>query len=61
MSIVYLMLPLSLILGLGFLVAFIRMSASGQYDDLETPAHRMLLEDPQDQQPTKGRTCHPRS
>lgn len=45
MNIIYLLLPLALLLGLGFAVAFLRMVAQGQYDELETPAHRMLLDD----------------
>lgn len=47
MNIVYLMLPLALLLGFSFLAMFIRSSMSGQYEDLETPAHRILLEDEQ--------------
>jgi cbb3-type cytochrome oxidase maturation protein len=42
---IYLMLPIALLLGLGFVIAFIKMSLDGQYDDLETPAHRILIED----------------
>lgn len=43
MSIVYFMIPFALLLGFGFTAAFIWMAAKGQYDDLETPAHRILL------------------
>jgi cbb3-type cytochrome oxidase maturation protein len=45
MSIIYLLLPIALLMGFGFLAAFIHASYAGQYDDLETPAHRMLLDD----------------
>lgn len=45
MSIVYLLLPIALLLGFGFLTAFILGASRGQYDDLETPAHRILLPD----------------
>jgi cbb3-type cytochrome oxidase maturation protein len=45
MSAIYLMLPIALLLGAGFLAAFIRSASQGQYDDLDTPAHRILLED----------------
>jgi cbb3-type cytochrome oxidase maturation protein len=45
MSAIYLMLPIALLMGLGFLVAFVRAASQGQYDDLDTPAHRILLED----------------
>jgi cbb3-type cytochrome oxidase maturation protein len=44
MRIIYFMLPISLGLGFGFLFAFVRSALRGQYDDLETPAHRILLE-----------------
>jgi cbb3-type cytochrome oxidase maturation protein len=45
MTIIYILLPIALLLGLGFLVAFIIMSAHGQYDDLDTPAYRILIDD----------------
>ncbi len=45
MSIVYLLIPLALFLGLGFAAAFVWCASRGQYDDLETPAHRIFLED----------------
>ncbi|MDX9732458.1 MAG: cbb3-type cytochrome oxidase assembly protein CcoS [Bdellovibrionales bacterium] len=44
MNIVELLLPLSLLLGLGFAVAFIFAVKTGQYEDCETPAHRMLFD-----------------
>jgi cbb3-type cytochrome oxidase maturation protein len=43
MNILYLLMPISLFLGCGFLAAFIWGASQGQYDDLETPAHRILL------------------
>ncbi|MCM2324675.1 MAG: cbb3-type cytochrome oxidase assembly protein CcoS [Oligoflexia bacterium] len=56
MSVIYLMLPFALLLGLGFTVAFVWMTAHGQYDDLETPAYRLLLNDePVDGPARKGR------
>lgn len=45
MSIISILLPLALLLGFGFLAAFIFGASQGQYDDLETPAHRILLPD----------------
>ena len=45
MTIIYFLLPLALLLGFGFLLAFILSSLNGQYDDLDTPAYRMLLDD----------------
>ena len=39
------LLPLALFLGGIFLAAFIWSAKKGQYDDLETPRFRMLLDD----------------
>jgi cbb3-type cytochrome oxidase maturation protein len=44
-NIVYFLLPMALLLGGGFLYSFVISVRKGQYDDLETPAHRMLLDD----------------
>lgn len=45
MSILILMIPMALLLGLGFLGAFLYGVGSGQFDDVETPAHRILSDD----------------
>jgi len=45
MNIIYFLMPLALLLGGSFAAAFALSSWRGQYDDLETPAHRMLLDD----------------
>jgi cbb3-type cytochrome oxidase maturation protein len=45
MNVVLFLLPVALLMGFGFLYGFLRMVADGQYDELETPAHRMLLDD----------------
>lgn len=45
MNILILLIPMSLILGIGFVAAFLWAIAKGQFDDLETPAHRILSED----------------
>lgn len=45
MNIIYLLLPIALLLGFGFLAAFVFSASRGQYDDLETPAHRVLLDE----------------
>lgn len=45
MSILYLLIPLSLVL-LGFAIwAFFWAVKSGQFDDLEGPAHRILFDE----------------
>ncbi len=45
MEIVYFLLPMAILLGLFFVGSFIWAAKKGQFDDLETPAHRMLLDD----------------
>lgn len=45
MEVIIVLLPLALLLGGFFLAAFIWSAKKGQYDDLETPRFRMLLDD----------------
>lgn len=45
MEIIYFLLPLCIVLASGFVFGFLWMTKDGQYDDLETPANRMLLDD----------------
>lgn len=45
MNVLMLMIPMALLLGLGFVMAFIWAANKGQFDDMETPAHRILKED----------------
>lgn len=45
MEIISFLIPASLILASFFIGGFIWMTKKGQYDDLETPGHRMLLDD----------------
>lgn len=46
MTIIYLVLPLALLVVLIGVVAFLWATRRGQYDDLDTPAIRMLHDDP---------------
>jgi cbb3-type cytochrome oxidase maturation protein len=39
------MIPIALLLSGGFLAAFIWATSSGQFDDTNTPSHRMLNDD----------------
>ena len=39
------LIPLALLLGLGALVMFLWSLKSGQYDDLDGAAHRVLMDD----------------
>lgn len=45
MSILLVMIPLALLLGGAGLAAFYFATRRGQFDDLETPAYRALLDD----------------
>ncbi len=45
MSVIYLLLPLASALGGIAVWAFVRATRAGQFDDLETPAHRILHDD----------------
>lgn len=45
MSVLMIMLPLAFVLAAGALISFIRAARAGQFDDLETPALRMLDDD----------------
>lgn len=45
MEVIIILLPIALVLGGLFIFAFIWSAKKGQYDDLETPRFRMLLDD----------------
>ncbi len=45
MEIIWVLLPLAIFLGGFFIFAFIWSVKKGQYDDVETPRFRMLLDD----------------
>ncbi len=45
MSVIFLLIPLSVVLASGFLLAFIWAVRSGQYEDTCTPSMRMLVQD----------------
>lgn len=46
MILLYLILPLSLLVATGFVIAFVWAARDDQYEDLDTPPIRMLHEDP---------------
>ena len=48
MEVVFFLLPMSLLLVGGFVVLFHWSVRSGQFDDMETPAIRMLFDDEED-------------
>lgn len=45
MSMIFIALPVTLALAAFFVVAFVRSARSGQFDDMETPAVRILFDD----------------
>lgn len=45
MEVIVVLLPITIILGVLFIAGFVWMTVKGQYDDLETPKHKMLLDD----------------
>jgi cbb3-type cytochrome oxidase maturation protein len=45
MSVIFILISASLLIAVGFLIAFIWSVKSGQYDDDYTPSVRMLFED----------------
>jgi cbb3-type cytochrome oxidase maturation protein len=45
MSVIFILISASLLIAIGFLIAFIWSVKSGQYDDDYTPSVRMLFED----------------
>ena len=47
MNIIFLLLPLALILVLVFVGFYLWAAKKGQFDDLESPSQRILLEDRQ--------------
>jgi cbb3-type cytochrome oxidase maturation protein len=45
MSVIYLLISISILVAIGFFIAFIRAVKTGQYDDDYTPSVRMLFDD----------------
>ncbi|HYP76741.1 MAG TPA: cbb3-type cytochrome oxidase assembly protein CcoS [Polyangiaceae bacterium] len=54
MSIIFLILPVTLFLSAGAVIAFAWATRSGQFDDLETPAIRLLHEERACAKPAPG-------
>lgn len=54
MELVFFLLPLSLLLASLAVVAFVWATRSGQFDDLETPAQRMLIDDGWERDESEG-------
>lgn len=45
MEVMFFMIPVVVIFAVGALIAFIWAAKSGQFEDTQTPAHRVLFED----------------
>jgi len=45
MSVIYILLTISIVVAIGFFIAFIMAVRTGQFDDDYTPSVRMLFED----------------
>lgn len=45
MEVIYLLVPLAIVLALIIVGALVWAARSGQFDDLEGPAHRILMDD----------------
>lgn len=58
MNILFLMIPMALMLGIVFVGIFFWAASSGQLDDLETPAHRILNDN--QRQPNNERLSYDR-
>ncbi len=50
MDILYLLVPLALLLAAGAVAAFVWAVRNGQFEDMETPAIRIHLDDEDDEQ-----------
>jgi len=53
MEVIYLLIPISLVLIGAIVWLFIWAIHSGQFDDLEGPAHRILMDDDEAGEPTE--------
>ncbi|MCB9091931.1 MAG: cbb3-type cytochrome oxidase assembly protein CcoS [Halobacteriovoraceae bacterium] len=60
MNVLYFAIPIALLLGVVFLGFFIWATRSGQYDDLDTPSYKILLDD-KEIEPEKGKNYESRS
>lgn len=58
MSVLFLMIPMALLLGGLFVYGFFWATSSGQMDDLETPAHRILNDNIIQKKTEEGKSPH---
>lgn len=55
MDILYLLIPLSLVFVAVIALVFLWAVKNGQFEDLEGPAHRILMDDEADEPPAERR------
>lgn len=55
MDILYLLIPIAILLVAAMVGGFLWASKSGQFDDLEGPAHRILMEEDEPREPVPGK------
>ena len=48
MEIIYLLVPLAVLIAIAIVVVFLWAVKSGQFEDLEGPAHRILMDEAED-------------
>ncbi len=61
MSVLFILITVSLMIAIGFLIAFIWSVKSGQYDDDYTPSVRMLFDDELVSNKKKDTTNNPKN
>lgn len=49
MSALYFLIPMSIVIVAGALWAFLWSLKRGQYDDMDSPAHRIIIDDREEQ------------
>lgn len=54
MEILYLLIPIAIVLVIAMVAGFWWAAKSGQFDDLEGPAHRILMEEEEPREPPPG-------
>ena len=60
MSVLYIALPIALLLGLSAMIACVACLRSGQFDDLETPALRILVDETSKRHLSTNRSKEPK-
>lgn len=55
MEVLYLLIPIAILLVAAMVAGFLWAARSGQFDDLEGPAHRILMEQDEPQEPPPRR------